>query len=133
MSNVHRRTFLAALSGGIATTAGCQRFQSGSAGSLVVENRHDLPHVVAVEVVTYSPDGETKLGSEAGRVSVEPGGTKRYPDYFDLSMSYEVVASIPNSDSVRIPYGREGTATKGNLVFLEVTNSGTLNGGLRSV
>lgn len=133
MSDVHRRTFLTTLSGAVMTISGCQRFQSPSAGSLIVENHHDLPHVLTVKVVTYSPDGETELGRETGRVALEPDETKRYTDYFDTSLSYEVIATMLDADRVRVPYGREGIATTENLVFFEVTDGGTLNGGLRSV
>lgn len=133
MSNLNRRTFLTALSGTTAVLSGCQRFQSASAGSLVVENRHGLPHIVTIDVVSYSPDGETKLGNETGQVVVEPSETKRFPNYFDFSTSYEVTATMPNAETIRVPYGLEGVRMEGNLVFFEVTESGTLNGGLRAV
>lgn len=133
MVEFSRRSVLCTLSGTIMLTAGCQQPQSESAGSLFIENRYDLPHNITVEVATYSPDGETESGTEWGQFHIEPGETKRYSDYFDVSLSYEIAATIPHSESVRVPYGLEGITTKENRVFLEVTEAGTLNGGLASV
>jgi len=117
----------------MAAVAGCERSRAASAGSLVVENHHDRPQVVELEVVTYSSDGESRRTTERDELAVEPGETKRRADYFDTSASYEVVASIPGSDSARVPYGRRGVETESNLVFLEVSETGSINGGLRSV
>lgn len=128
-----RREYLLAVSGAVATTAGCQRFQSESPGSLVVKNRHDLPHVVKLKVVKYAPNGGAQLGSETGQVPIEPGATRRYADYFDPSFGYWITGSVPSSKPVRVPYGRKGIKTTENLVFFEITKDGTLNGGVRSV
>lgn len=133
MVELSRRSVLCTLFGAITLTAGCQQPQSESAGSLSIENRHDLPHNITVEVATYSPDGETESGTEWGQVYIEPEKTKHYPNYFDVSLSYEITATIPHSESIDIPYGLEGVSTKDNRVFLEVTEAGTLNGGVKSV
>lgn len=133
MVRTGRRKFLLATSCAVVTMAGCQRFRSESPNSLVVENRHDLPHVVMVEVVTYAPDNGSRLSSNTGQVQIEPGATQRYVDYFDPSFGYEVTARIPSGDPVEVPYGRDGVETSGNLVFFVVTKTGALNGGVRTV
>ncbi|WP_410766059.1 hypothetical protein [Haloferax sp. DFSO60] len=118
---------------GISLLSGCQRLQSEPAGSLLIENGHDLPHIIDIEIVSYSENGEIKTGSKTGEIPIESGDTKRYPEYFDLSASYEVIASIPGAEAVRVPYGRGGTSKKDNLVLLTISADGTFSGGLKSV
>lgn len=130
---VDRRTFLYALPVMMVSLSGCQSDSSTSAGSLVLENRHDLPHVVELEHITFLPDGETRISEERGQVPIDPMETRRYDDVFDPSLSHVVVGTLPSSETIRVPYGREGTEATGNLVFFEITTSGVLNGGLRSV
>lgn len=113
--------------------SGYQSDSSASVGSLVFENRHELPHVVELEHITFSPDGETRISEERGQVPIDPMETRRYDDVFDPSLSHVVIGTLPGSETIRVPYGREGTETTGNLVFFEITTSGVLNGGLRSV
>lgn len=133
MVTCHRRTFLCAFSAAIVSISGCLSDSSASAGSLVFENRHDLPHVVRLDHITFSPDDGTRIGEEQGEASLEPAETKRYVDVLDPSLGHEIVGTLPGSETIRVPYGREGTETADNLVFFEITESGSLNGGVRSV
>lgn len=113
--------------------AGCQGLRSPSSGVLFVENRHDLPHVVDVEVGVNSPDDEVDAGTEHAQIPVDPGESRRFEGLFNDDSSYRIRATIPGSETVEIEYGRDGTGIDENRPFLRVGESGVLTGGLRSV
>ncbi|MFC7070430.1 hypothetical protein [Halobaculum lipolyticum] len=113
--------------------AGCQRGRSAPPAVLLVENRHDLPHVVAVEIGVYSSDGSVDAGTEHAQIPVDPGESRRFEGLFNDDSSYRIRATIPGSESVVVEYGREGSSIHENRPFLRVGESGMLTGGIRSV
>lgn len=114
------------------TLAGCQS-NSTDPYSLVFENQHKLPHVLTVTLHTFSPDGETQLTEEQGQIFIEAEDTTRYTGFFDPSQSYRISVKFPGSKTIHVPYGRQGIDIDNNFVYIEITDAGTLNGGIRNL
>ncbi len=78
-----------------------------SIGSLVVQNRHSLPHLVEIEILD-APRGAFALNENAkATVSVEPNDEKTYEGMLSVQGTYKIRAKCGNDDpvqfSVRLP------------------------------
>lgn len=129
-----RRSFVGWISAAIATTSGCQALQSNSKpGMFIVENKDTIPHLLEFRIISYKSNSEEEMNEEKGRIAIEPGKTKQYSDFFDLSREYMIIYRLPDSKPSSIPYGRKGISTKNNLVFINILDGGNVNGGIRTV
>lgn len=132
---VSRRGVLRGLAlGGIGGVAGCSAVASDDgydSGTLVVENRHSLAHVIEVRVVdgpTTSPAVENEL---SGTFAVDAGETRSYPEFVTEDGRFEIEATLSSGgETVTFafnPVDAIGDTSSGTYATVSVDESGRLN------
>lgn len=111
---------------GMGLLTGCSALQQNPpAGSLVVENRDSLPHLVEINFVNGPQDAvEIKQGTEAV-VPIEPNSKKTYKKVFSSKGVYEIHAEYENGNKISFsanPYSTQN----GKIVVIRIEKYGNL-------
>ena len=125
MEQCSRRSFLAVNSViGIGVLSGCTTLQGDPpAGSVIVQNRHSLPHIVEIDLVDGPQSAvEVKDGVEAA-VPIEPNSEKVYKGLLSLKGRYRIRAHSEDGQTVTFSVNPR-TMSNGGLTVLRIDSDG---------
>jgi len=127
MKTYSRRSVVAAATtGSLGLFSGCSLLDgSPPAGSLVVQNRHSLPHLVEIEFLDSPKDAIAVRNSPTATVPVEPKSETTYEEVLSSRGTYEIRAKYGNNDPVRFSVN-PFSAPNGRVVIVRIERYGNL-------